>query len=106
MRLFKCSGAGLCAIMITSPLHSQETRAFTYDALGRLVAVNVEGGPADETSRSYTYDKAGNRVQVAATGAAPAEDPGNGDPGASPPSRLRLYFNGTFYIQRRSQVSQ
>lgn len=49
---------------------SQETTNYTYDALGRLVAVDVDGGPADTSGAEYSYDDAGNRTSLStATGA-------------------------------------
>lgn len=50
---------------------ASETRTYTYDAQGRLVAVDVSGGPANGAETDYTYDPAGNRTNVTTTGAAP-----------------------------------
>lgn len=66
------------SILTATPLAAQETITYQYDALGRLVEVSTDGGPADNVNSDYTYDKAGNRTLVAVSGAAggaPAPDP-------------------------------
>lgn len=40
-----------------------ETISYSYDALGRLVQVQISGGPANGVLQSYQYDLAGNRTQ-------------------------------------------
>lgn len=46
-----------------SIVHAAETATYTYDALGRLRAVQTAGGVADGATVSYDYDAAGNRTQ-------------------------------------------
>jgi len=43
------------------------TETYIYDALGRLVEVDVAGGEEDGASRTYTYDDVDNRTQVVST---------------------------------------
>ena len=64
-----------------------ETRTYTYDARGRLVAVDVNGGPADGQSAAYAYDDAGNRTNVTATGGASPPTP-TPTPTNSPPTAV------------------
>jgi YD repeat-containing protein len=52
-----------------SAAHAAETITYTYDALGRLTAVQAAGGPAAGVQRNYQFDAAGNRTQVVVTGA-------------------------------------
>ncbi len=47
---------------------SESAHTYTYDALGRLVKVQVAGGEQDGETRDYAYDAAGNRTQVSASG--------------------------------------
>ncbi|WP_158246615.1 Calx-beta domain-containing protein [Erythrobacter sp. SAORIC-644] len=41
--------------------NATETKSYTYDALGRLIAVISDGSVNDNVARTYCYDKAGNR---------------------------------------------
>ncbi len=43
------------------------TESYTYDALGRLVKVEVVDGEQDGASRDYNYDNADNRTEVNST---------------------------------------
>ncbi|MBB4100214.1 hypothetical protein [Sphingomonas kyeonggiensis] len=56
------------------PASAQETATYQYDALGRLIATSVSGGPNNGVASSYALDAAGNRTQVVVTGA-PASTP-------------------------------
>lgn len=57
--------ASLALIATFSPALASETITYTYDTLGRLIAVNHgTSGPNAGVSASYTYDKADNRAQV------------------------------------------
>jgi hypothetical protein len=56
--------AGFLIAIPQSAALSQETTNYSYDALGRLVDVNVDGGPADGSSAAIAYDDAGNRTSV------------------------------------------
>lgn len=55
-------------VCLALPASSGETRQYTFDALGRLIEVDVSGGPADGVARDYAYDDAGNRTKVAGSG--------------------------------------
>lgn len=45
----------------------QSAESYTYDALGRLIKVEVSGGQNDAEVHSLCYDAAGNRVEYKAT---------------------------------------
>jgi YD repeat-containing protein len=57
--------AGL--IVIATPAAASETITYTYDALGRLVAVSRTGTVNNGASAAYTYDPANNRTNVTTT---------------------------------------
>lgn len=62
-----CLSIVLAGHLIAIPQGSalaQEATNYSYDALGRLVDVNIDGGPADGSSAAITYDDAGNRTSV------------------------------------------
>lgn len=50
---------GIASTSVTSAA----TTTFGYDALGRLVRVDVSGGALDGTRQGYRYDAAGNRLE-------------------------------------------
>lgn len=52
-----------------SPASAAETTTYRYDALGRLVAVNVSGGANSGLANNIGYDAAGNRTQYVVEGA-------------------------------------
>lgn len=59
--------AAICALALAvmpGAAIAAETATYTYDALGRLTAVSIAGGPAAGTNAGYTYDAAGNRSQT------------------------------------------
>lgn len=56
--------AMLVALM-SAPAHSSETISYSYDALGRLVATTMSGGPNNGQQTSTTFDPAGNRTGMA-----------------------------------------
>jgi YD repeat-containing protein len=74
--------------IIPRSVSAQETTAYTYDALGRLVAVRTEGNPDQQRTATYDYDQAGNRTVVRTTGGSSGGG-GNSD-GAVVGSRQRL----------------
>lgn len=59
----------LVLALFASLAYASETTTYTYDAHGRLVAVDHDGTVNDNVSVSYSYDKAGNRTNVTVTGA-------------------------------------
>ena len=62
----------LAALLLTScasTAHASETVTYTYDALGRLVAVAHSGTVNNGQQTTYTYDSADNRTNVTTTGA-------------------------------------
>lgn len=65
-RLLATSGlAGLLAISSTLAI-AGETRTYTYDVLGRLIAAKSTGTVNNNHTRSTCYDRAGNRTQYVA----------------------------------------
>lgn len=87
------TAAVLLAILSASPATASETATYTYDARGRLVAVERVSGP-DTIQTSYTYDQADNRINVNTTGASPS----GGGEGEAATYRTRYIFNGRFYV--------
>lgn len=75
----------------SAPVHAQETKTYTYDALGRVTNVQISGGPASGTNAGYQYDLAGNRTNVTVSGSANSSQPG-GDAGGG------VSVGGTIYI--------
>lgn len=63
-------GIFLGSAALSSPAIAGEVVLYTYDALGRLVATDVTGGPAANADSTATYDPAGNRVTYSMGGAA------------------------------------
>lgn len=58
------------ALGAASAARAQSTVTYTYDALGRLIAVQDGKAAGQVVGVSYTYDSAGNRRSVVVTGAA------------------------------------
>jgi YD repeat-containing protein len=54
-------------LFVATPAAAGETITYTYDALGRLVAVNRTGTVNNGAAAAYTYDPANNRTNVATT---------------------------------------
>ena len=76
MKFVVCNAIIIGSILAAAPVAAQETIIYEYDALGRLVEVVTDGGPADNVTSGYTYDKAGNRTLVAVSNSTtPAPSP-------------------------------
>lgn len=90
-------------VLVSASGGSAETITYTYDALGRLVKVVVAEGEAVSAQRTYEYDAADNRTRVNATG--PASNSGNGNQTQTGPSRLKVSYNGRFFVQKKRGVS-
>ncbi|MEH3098732.1 hypothetical protein [Sphingomonas adhaesiva] len=56
------------SVMVASPAFATETIAYSYDALGRLVAVVHSGTVNNNVQANYSYDPADNRTNVSVTG--------------------------------------
>jgi YD repeat-containing protein len=57
-------GAGcICAGNV---VHASQTVSYNYDALGRLVESQTQGGPGSGTTQIFKFDAAGNRTQYQA----------------------------------------
>jgi hypothetical protein len=76
-------------VSLSTSVRASETITYTYDALGRLVAVARTGTVNNGASATYTYDPANNRTNVTTTapgggGMAQSELPApKGQPGQS-----------------------
>jgi hypothetical protein len=91
-------GAAAGALAAGAAAQASETVAYSYDALGRLVAVSTSGGPNNGKGIGTCYDRAGNRTSyTVATGTPatcapppapppPPPPPSNQPPVASPDS--------------------
>lgn len=79
MRLTSCLlGTAATAAALAGAAAASETVTYSYDALGRLVAVATSGGPNDGVDVGTSYDPAGNRchhVVAAGGGAQPCPAP-------------------------------
>ena len=90
------------SLAIAAPLQAQSagsTTTYAYDALGRLIDVQVSSASQGDAQRTYQYDKAGNRTQVSATG--DDSDDGGGEGEVPDVATLRVTFNGIFIISRK-----
>lgn len=69
--LFSTALSSATLLALCDPSFANETQAYTYDALGRLVAVQYSGTVNNNQAHSLCYDPAGNRTQYqsSATGA-------------------------------------
>lgn len=67
---------------------ASDTTTYTYDALGRLVAVSTSGGVNKGLSVATCYDRAGNRANYTVSGASgtPPAAPPPCSPSSQPPS--------------------
>lgn len=61
-------GALICLHAVAVPAAASEATVYTYDGLGRLVAVTVSGGPNDGQQTSIGFDPAGNRANYSLGG--------------------------------------
>lgn len=86
-------------VLASAGTASAETITYTYDALGRMVRVEVAGGESGATQQTYEYDAAGNRKRVNATGGSSSGGP-VGNPQVSA-STLRVAYNGRFFLQKK-----
>ena len=87
---------------IAAPLQAQSagsTTTYAYDALGRLIDVQVSSASHGDARRTYQYDKAGNRSQVSSSGN--DSDDGGGGENAPEATTLRVSFNGMFILSRK-----
>lgn len=95
----RCSALALAITSVSGSAAAGETVTYTYDALGRLIAVSRSGGSATVASE-YQFDAAGNRTRVVVSGNLPGQGPSPGPPTTSAAS-LQVTFNGRFLIQRK-----
>jgi len=107
----QCSCA-IQAVLVTGLLGAataaaQETKTYTYDALGRLVEVKRDKVNSEDEIVSYTFDNAGNRASYVAAseddgGADGADLPPDPEPDSNSPEKARVpMFNGLFYVTLR-----
>ena len=59
----------LTLLLLGVAAYAAETITYTYDARGRLIAVNHSGTVNNNVVSNYSYDKADNRTNVTTTGA-------------------------------------
>jgi hypothetical protein len=87
-RALLLSSVSVVTLSISASAFAQSaTETFTYDELGRLIRVDIDGGQQDDEVRDYAYDKADNRTQVQSslTGGAPPPPPPTPPPSSPPP---------------------
>ena len=70
---------GAAALVSHGAAPASETISYGYDALGRLVAVSISGGPNHGLGIGTAYDPAGNRSAYSASTGSPPP-PGNQPP--------------------------
>jgi len=88
-------GGAIGVLSVHGYAAASDVVTYTYDALGRLVAVTTSGGPNNGQAVSTSYDPAGNRSNYCLTGASgspvtcgsppPPSPPPPGPPPPSPP---------------------
>lgn len=85
--IFLCGGGAAVLIVAASAAATSETVTYNYDALGRLTASAVSGGPNSGTQTAICMDPAGNRTKYVTTvnGAAACVPPPSARPASSPP---------------------
>ena len=73
MKIKPWAAPASCALLFSFSASAQttETTTYEYDAQGRLIRTEKEGGPLDETVKTTDYDAAGNRENYEVTGAPP-----------------------------------
>lgn len=72
-----------------SSASASESATFSYDALGRLVKMQVTSGVRSGVEQGYSYDAAGNRTQVQSVG------PINAQPTVITPASASVNVMGT-----------
>ena len=58
----------ISVILLAAAAYAAETVTYTYDARGRLIAVNHSGTVNNNLVTNYSYDKADNRTLKNTTG--------------------------------------
>jgi hypothetical protein len=75
-----------------------DTNTYTYDALGRLVKVEVSGGPQNNVAASYSFDAADNRTNVTITGSQNSNGDNNGGAAATVRRMIATPLPGYFLL--------
>jgi hypothetical protein len=89
-KMLYCAGTVGAALSWNGAGAATDSVSYSYDALGRLVAVSTSGGPNNGQAVATAYDPAGNRSSYSLTGAGgsppppPPPPPGNTPPVANP----------------------
>ena len=73
------------AIALNGSGKASETQTYSYDALGRLVAVQYSGSANNGRAHSLCYDAAGNRTQYKSSASGSLATCGGGGGGTPPP---------------------
>lgn len=90
-------GTALCVLAAHGAAAASDTVTYTYDALGRLVAVTTSDGPNNGQAVSTSYDPAGNRSNHSLSGSGTPPPPPPPPPPAPPPpgNQLLVAMNHT-----------
>ena len=86
-------GISVSAIALGGEARAGELMAYSYDALGRLTATNIIGGPSGGVALGTVYDPAGNRQNytvVGSSGSASVTSPAPKRPGPGTGRRRAL----------------
>lgn len=97
-RLARAASASVCVAAlfgVGSPAFADETRLYTYDALGRLVTAESSGTVNNNQANSICYDPAGNRVQYRADSAGVISSCATTGGSAPPPVNVTVAISDT-----------
>ena len=78
-------GTAIGVLLLEGPGQASDSVVYTYDALGRLVAVSTAGTVNNGLSVVTSYDPAGNRTNYTVSGVAPPPPPPTPPPPPPPP---------------------
>lgn len=67
MRSIRWIAVAAICVCASAVVHASQTVSYSYDALGRLTATQIEGGPGSGITQTFEYDPAGNRTQYQVT---------------------------------------
>ncbi len=103
------SGIGLAlAVSLVARGAANETKTYTYDALGRLVKAQSSGTVNNQDTSSICYDPAGNRTQYKSDGAGGVVSCGSGSSNSPPvtqPDSVQVGCNVTTTVNVTSNDS-
>lgn len=70
-----CGTCLVASIASPAPLWADETVVYAYDFLGRLIQVNISGGPNSGVATQTCFDRAGNRSSYSTGSTSPGVCP-------------------------------